>query len=616
MASSKKTTLSAAAKEAHDRQESYINDIASKKIAFGGLTLGEGFIESIRHLGYKSTGTALNEIVDNAIEATADAVHVAFGYEGASKKPVKLAIIDNGHGMIPGMVKAAVAWGGSDRLGSRKFWGRFGYGLPSACVSQGRSFTVLSRTDDDAFQGVTIDLDGIAAGDYTKDGEIHLPEPSELAVPDWVTDYIAEFFPGGVDAARTIVIMEKLDRLSNAQAAALENHLMEVFGVTYFRQLPEVALAVNGKAVEPVDPLFLTEGARYFDIDTDRAEAEEPVVFAVKDPDTKQVLGEVTVRLSLMPPGFGAIDKTKAASRKNQNPRFRIMKANQGMIVSRAGRQIDVVMRSPDHTFLTYDRNIGIELDFPPTLDDFFGITTAKQQITVDDRIWTLIREHGVWKTYGQLLTRFREMGADEASEWSVDGASEKRPSESVMESVRKLDVVPPPSEARQKEADAAREAAVDKLERLGVERAEAERVIEKEEQERPYRIDVERNPEGPFYRVEMRGGQVAVYLNKAHRFYTDVYATLRGAEGARIRQALEILIFVIGERELQSSPEKATWYRFERGEWSRKLDVGYEELAERLGDSLSESADTAALVEELLEEADEAIAGAEDSED
>ena len=58
------------------------------------------------------------------------------------------------------------------------------------------------------------------------------------------------------------------------------------------------------------------------------------------------------------------------------------------MIVCRAGREIDRVnVPAPgcgwDFSLANYDRLWALELDFEPTIDEFFGVTTSKQQITI-----------------------------------------------------------------------------------------------------------------------------------------------------------------------------------------------------------------------------------------
>src|SRR5947209_1369285 len=65
-----------------------------------GLIVASAFINGIRNLGYKSSATAIDELVDNPIQAEAENVHIIFGYnEGSSgAKPDRIAVLDDGHG--------------------------------------------------------------------------------------------------------------------------------------------------------------------------------------------------------------------------------------------------------------------------------------------------------------------------------------------------------------------------------------------------------------------------------------------------------------------------------------------------------------------------------------
>lgn len=566
-------------KKAHKNQQEYVDQILQEGFDFG-LTVAQAFVESIRDLGYKSTGTALNEIVDNAAQAGAENIHVVFGYAEGSRKPTQIAAMDDGIGMVPDMVRASLVWGGTDRHDSRDLFGRYGYGLPSASVSQGRRVTVYSRTDDGPFHAVTLDLEDIEKGKYIVNGRVTVPEPVELDLPEFVSDYASEHFPGGVEATRTIVVWDKLDKTTYRQSDKLENLLLETFGVTYRNLLRNFNVSVNGKKVEPVDPLFLDESARFFDFDDDRAEAVEPLSFDVRQQGTKDVLGTVKVRFSVMPPTFGAIDKNKDAQGSNRNPRFPILKDHNGLIVLREGRQIDVVTRKLPTTFVNYDRYLGVEIDFPATLDEEFGITTHKQQITLSERILTLLNENNVWKTLRAMRQQAKEMRADLTAAYdSLEDPEEKRPSEVAMEEASKLDPSAPPSERRTKAQEEGRESAVDDLVDKGVPREDAERIVETVEKERPFRVEIESNPEGPFYRVILRGGQVTLIINSSHAFYTDVYAAVGGPDGARVRQALEVLLFVLGKSELDSVDDRQLFYASERQEWSRRLQVALSKL-------------------------------------
>src|SRR5439155_24581973 len=68
-----------AAKSDLQRQRDYVQELKDKKFEFG-LVLANTFVQSMREIGYKSTAFALNEHIDNAMQAGARNVHVAFGY--------------------------------------------------------------------------------------------------------------------------------------------------------------------------------------------------------------------------------------------------------------------------------------------------------------------------------------------------------------------------------------------------------------------------------------------------------------------------------------------------------------------------------------------------------
>src|SRR5205807_8135341 len=137
-------------------------------------------------------------------------------------------------------------------------------------------------------------------------------------------------------------------------------------------------------------PLFITPGYRFYDLDSDRAEALEPHSFEVKDAETREPLGTVKVRYSSMPPSFARIDK--AVERGKNNARFPIMADHNGIVVLREGRQIDVVSQRPWLSVNNDDRYWGVEIDVPATLDEEMAITTSKQRVILSDRMWTLLK--------------------------------------------------------------------------------------------------------------------------------------------------------------------------------------------------------------------------------
>jgi hypothetical protein len=103
------------------------------------LIATETFIRGMRDSGYRSTATAMNEFIDNAIQAQADVIDVVMVYspENVSRKTLDaVAVVDNGHGMDPSVLRLAVQWGGTHRERDRTGFGRFGFGLPSAAISR------------------------------------------------------------------------------------------------------------------------------------------------------------------------------------------------------------------------------------------------------------------------------------------------------------------------------------------------------------------------------------------------------------------------------------------------------------------------------------------------
>ena len=506
-----------------------------------GLIVGDAFVRGIRDIGYKHTGTAIAELIDNAYQAGAQHVHVAFGFEGGSSKPSSLAIIDDGHGMVPEMIQYASMWGGTHRENDRKGFGRFGYGLPSSCVSQGRRFTVYSKPRGGELFAVKLDIDDIAEGKYTdKDGEVLMPRPEKAALPKFVLNYIKSHFSKGEWEHGTVIVIDKLDRLTWKTAGALVDNLAGHFGITYHKLKSQLNIVVNGTTVEPIDPLFLTPGCRYYDIDEDRAEALDPLPIEVKDPETRKTAGYIQVRYAKLPATFGAIDKTRKATSKNQNPRAKILKEYNGIIVTRMVRVIDVVHNVPDVTFMNNDRFFKIEVDFSAELDEEFNVSTSKQRVDVSDRVWSILKEGGFLKAIEMLRQRIREdLGKIKALRDKASG-KEKRPSEEAMEKVSAV-VHPQNAEAEARQADQAKEQLRREVERRARESGksveETEQQLSLELGNKLYKLIMDRRPGAPFFRVEQLGGTKILELNTAHRFYTEVYAG--ASSNSAVRAAL-----------------------------------------------------------------------------
>ncbi len=565
------------------RQREYIQRMRNKGFDFG-LTMSDAFIRGIRDIGYKSTGTALDELVDNAIQADATNIHVLF--HDTEGTPDQFAIVDDGHGMDPEMIRLACIWGGTHRENDRQGFGRYGYGLPTASVSQGRRFSVYSRVENALWHRVTLDLDEISKGQYTDAvGHIIVPAAVAAAVPAWIKQELAKVKPEGANLTHgTIVLIEKLDRLSPGwrTPASLERNLLEHFGVIYRNWLRDVSMWVRSKQAQPVDPLFITQGARFYDLDEDRAEALPERIIEVKDPDAKPNApsAKIRVRFSYMPPTFARVPDEKLKERGKTNARLGIMRDHNGIIVLRNGRQIDVLTRNPWTSFQNNDRYWGVEVDFPATLDEEFSITTSKQQAVLSERLWDILKREGVLSAINDLRRRYRE---DVAKLKAMRELNNKpKFSEQIMQEAVQFKTRRPAGDQARREREreenliqAARRKA--RQENKTAEQAELE--LRAEAEQRPFKVEEESLPGAPFYRVEQRGGQEVLYINTEHPFYNQIHSG--PGSTLRLRIALELLLFVLGDCELDTDPDGARrkFYVNERQEWSRQLRITLEGL-------------------------------------
>jgi hypothetical protein len=219
---------------------------------------------SMRDLGY-SLETAIADLVDNSISADATAIGIT--YEGSGDRPY-LAIVDNGRGMDPEEIVAAMRHGSSSPKGERgpHDLGRFGLGLKTASFSQCRSLTVVSRRNGET-SGAEWSLDHIDAMD---DWILLVLDGAEVAA----ASHVSELGDHG-----TVVIWRELDRLFedesgtkrddivNDKLDVVEKHLSLVFhrylaGEVAGRK--RVRITLNGHPVEAFDPFCRKNKATSF----------------------------------------------------------------------------------------------------------------------------------------------------------------------------------------------------------------------------------------------------------------------------------------------------------------------------------------------------------------
>lgn len=223
-------------------------------------------IESTRAIGY-SLETAVADIIDNSIAAMSSRVDIFFFPVGEAY----VAVLDDGCGMDAAQLNAAMQYGSRSPSEERDAndLGRFGLGLKTASLSQGRVLTIVSKQGD-CIEGRRWDVDYvIETGEWSL---LILGEDDVDAVPQ--IDKLRQRDCG------TLVVWQNLDRLKAGELHfdqtfgkkmdAVRDHL----GLVFHRYLAgeagtrKLVLSINDVMVEPADPFLVRKSTQAMDDET------------------------------------------------------------------------------------------------------------------------------------------------------------------------------------------------------------------------------------------------------------------------------------------------------------------------------------------------------------
>jgi hypothetical protein len=624
-----------------ERQQKYLDRLPENYV-FPLFNAAQA-LESQRRSGYRNTASAAREIVDNSMEAGATRVDICFERPKQPKAHQRadsisaIAFIDNGSGMIPKMAQYALSWGSGTHFDDPAFIGKFGFGLPNASINQTRLVEVYTKVAG----ATTVTKAWLDAREVKAHGLQSIPDPVEAALPEFVQTYVDR--QGLAFEHGTVVVWVEPDRISYRKPALMKEHLVDDFGVTYRYLLEKVDLYVESNKVEPVDPLFLTPGARYFleeekggaqlsadwNIPVKYARDENGVLSLTKVADISELdphdpnleaAGAVYVRVSRFPYGFAehATGKVETVNHK----RFEIRKTRRGMSFVRAGREIETVDVFPKSMkdqskglgnwplLQSYAYHWGVEVRFDPRLDEIFGITNDKQTVRPIEDLWRLFASEKIDAQLGREQSYQMRMRKEEKEKRRAKEAKKQAAATIAETAAAKADSI---AGQKPRVADRAKAKARVDFETAATQRAQidqtsidqARKAIEEEAKRRPYVIDFYDEARGPFYKPEWaQGGQIAVLINRQHPFFQTLYAPLLGlSHGGQAKQALDVLLIALARAELAIEDDTcAAWYETQRERaWSPFLADAYKMLQQS----------TAAVDEETAEaeDADEDVA-------
>lgn len=486
------------------------------------------FIEATRDTGYKSTGSALAELIDNAFEANAKRVDVIVD-DGTSAEPgIVVRVTDDGNGMTPDELRLALQFGGSTRFGSRKAMGRYGMGLPNGALSQARRVEVFTWTKRHQVWMSHLDVDEIAAG---KSPIVPLPR---LVPP-------SQFRPK--TCSGTAVILRKCDRLDYKTVGVLENQLSAEFGRVFRKCLyGQKKISLNDADVEPIDPLFVQPGRNM----TGATFLGPPLQYDIRVPQKLRwhsATSTVTVQFSELP-----LERWHVLSNEQKNESG--IAKNAGISIVRAGREIDYgwyFMGSKRKE--NYDDWWRCEVVFSPELDELFGVTHSKQEINPTGTIRSILTPE-IERIARDLNNRVRKKFAAIRSQGSHTTV------------LRRL-------ETRDHLLDPPRRSAQDRAEpHLALLRKRNDGI-----QGLKFRVRHESCKNDQFYTPLLQGPELGLVLNECHPFYSMVYSPLVNRSSKECGDSLQYVLLLLvasarAECMLDHSAERAIIKRF-RELWS-----------------------------------------------
>ena len=376
-------------------------------------------IRSMRDSGYKNTAYALAELIDNSQQAGATVIEVLclqtreLIRHRERARISQIGVLDNGGGMEFETLHMALQFGNGSYLKDRSGIGRFGMGLPNASISQAAHVDIWTWQNgpDNALYSY-LDVPSIESGDMQR-----IPEPQHSPLPvEW------REISQNISKTGTLVVWSNLDihRLTWKSARATLINTERLAGRIYRRFIQDGTLRIRLYAQEETgelvydkeathdDPLYLSPSPLVpspFDAEPmfERVFSEDLDIEFNGDVHTVHtrysVAGAKTVELS---PG-----KNRGATPYGQHAAKNI-----GLSVVRAGRELML----DQGWCIGYDpreRWWGAEVEFPPALDEVFGVTNNKQAAThlaeLASMEWEQLREDD--EDFRDVVERLKEEG-------------------------------------------------------------------------------------------------------------------------------------------------------------------------------------------------------------
>ena len=534
-------------------------------------------LRSFRDGGY-ILADAVGEMLDNSQQSSATKIRIDWDVietevgKGKSKTVKRqlewFAVGDNGTGIAADLLANVLTVGFSTRYGSRDGIGRFGVGFKLASISQAKRIEIytcpafLKATKNKGTDGREVwtpsepNVDGRIFHTYLDLDEIDAGTQSSYTCEE-VDNYpeeCAHLMEG--NETGTLIVWRNLDRLNNEESFAekvdeklstLAFFLRRAYRIFISNGL-EIYLDGDKEPLLPYDPLFEIENPEA----TKLAEGK-PMKGEYVESGSKIVAGhEVTWLIQLTPRVTRLYEKgggTKGPDKPNQFKSLHIPE-NEGKIsFLRHGREISytTVPKFLPGGIEEVDRYIGIQISFPPALDEYFQVKHIKRGAEPIEKLRQDLRKL-IDKPVRAARKRIRELWLETKLETPKNPDDTSGGRQGPEDIAKKADESLPGGKAGmtvspEEEDTRLRQAATD----VGiVDPVKQDKFIEEAKQKPVVALDVDLAGSGLLI-IEHLTNTVLVRINRRHPFVKQVYQPLRdsitvGVDGLEPQQIVSML--------------------------------------------------------------------------
>ena len=587
----------------------------SQTVKTAELIKADTALRSFRDGGY-NLADAVGEMVDNSLQSGATAIHIDWNVleiptgKGKSQKTKRqlewFAVADNGSGIATEILANVLTVGFSTRYGNREGIGRFGVGFKLASISQAKRMELYTRPaflnatknpGEDGQESWTFSEPNTAGRifkTYLDLDEIYAERQKNYASTE-VDDFPEECAHMMADAKTgTLIIWRNLDRLNHEPSFAekvdeklstLASFLRRAYRV-FIDNGTKIYLQNDEKPLLPYDPLFEIENPEATLLANGRpmkGELVESGSVTVASVHKANWTVQLTPEITRLKEGGGGEDGP------DSDKQFKklLIPENEGKIsFLRNDREISytTVAKFLPGGVQVGDRYIGIQISFPPALDEYFQVKHIKRGAEPVEKLREQLRK-ALEKPVKRARDRIRKLWAEtkkESPKNPEDASGGRKGPEEIAKKADsglptgKAGLTVPPNE----EESRLRQAASD----IGIkEPAKQDEFVKHAQQQPMVALDVE-YPGSGLLELEHLTHTVIVRINRRHPFVKQIYLPIRdaianGLDGMETQQiasllehaadGIDLLFFAYAKAEnMSQNPEDD--YMMLRDDWGK----------------------------------------------